>query len=154
MKRLEQYRRNMAAWEARCGNGEKLARGSVWSVRVMLAVAIAALAFSTWCSIADGRERTARWVRVEATAYCAGPCSTCQTTGITSTGRDANKRGVAVDPAVIGLGARLDVPGVGVWLKADDVGGAIKGNKIDVRFQTHEEAKAWGRRSLVVRVWE
>jgi 3D (Asp-Asp-Asp) domain-containing protein len=93
------------------------------------------------------------WRTVEATAYCPGPCAICGTTGKTATGRDATLPGVAVDPAVIPLGSRLDVPGVGSWVLADDTGGAIKGEKIDVRMRTHEEAVEFGRKTIRVRVW-
>lgn len=112
---------------------------------------LALIIFSELCW---GAERTPRRMRVVATGYCGGPCAICQTTGITKTGRDARKRGVAVDPDAIALGARIDIPGVGAWIRADDIGGAIKGNKIDIRFVDHKTAKAWGRRTITVRVWE
>lgn len=87
------------------------------------------------------------------TAYCAGPCSVCQTTGVTSTGRSAYTDGVAVDPTEIRHGSRLDIPGYGNWVKADDIGGAITTGKLDVRCQTHSEAKAFGTKYLRVRIW-
>lgn len=107
---------------------------------------------------ADGKWES-RWMDVEATAYC--PCSICTDgDGKTSTGRDAHKDGVAVDPAVIPLGSRIDVPGItlgingnGSWLLADDTGGKIKGTKIDIRFQDHATAKKHGKKKLRVRVW-
>lgn len=93
------------------------------------------------------------WREVEATAYCPGPCAICGTTGKTATGRDATRPGVAVDPAIIPLGSRLDVPGVGSWILADDTGGAILGERIDVRLASHAEAVEFGRKTLRVRVW-
>lgn len=124
-------------------------------VFLLAAVAVAALA----AAVAGANERQARWVWVEATAYC--PCAICcgkHANGVTATGRGANTPGVAVDPTVIPLGSRLDIPGYrrsnGTWILADDTGGAIKGNRIDVRFETHEEARQWGRRRIRVRVWE
>jgi 3D (Asp-Asp-Asp) domain-containing protein len=95
-----------------------------------------------------------RWLRVKVTAYCAGPCSICGTTGVTSTGHIATGKGVATDPSVIPTGAHLDIAGYGTWIRADDRGGAITGNHIDVRFSNHEEAKKWGTRKRRVRVWE
>ena len=95
---------------------------------------------------------TPEWKIVEATAYCGGPCKTCGTTGTTRTGRDADSRGVAVDPAVIPLGSRLDIPGYGSWVRADDTGGAIKGDRIDLRMG-HREAREFGRQTLRVRIW-
>jgi 3D (Asp-Asp-Asp) domain-containing protein len=94
------------------------------------------------------------------TAYC--PCSLCTPgLGKTATGRDAKKDGVAVDPEVIPLGkAYLDIPGAdtgpndnGSWLLADDTGGAVKKNIVDLRLPTHKQAKDWGRKKLKVRIW-
>jgi len=103
----------------------------------------------------------ARRVVVVATAYC--PCRLCcgaYANGLTATGRNAYRAGVAVDPTVIPVGARVDIPGYfrgaggnGSWILADDVGGAIKGRRIDVRFGTHAEARRWGVRTVRVRVW-
>jgi len=86
-----------------------------------------------------------REIEVEVTAYC--PCEKCcgeYADGLTATGKDAYTKGVAVDPKVIPLGSTIHIPGYGT-VEADDVGGAIKGAKIDVRFRTHKEAKQWGR---------
>jgi len=101
-----------------------------------------------------------KWMILEVTAYDPGACCT-NGDGMTATGRDASLDGIAVDPSVIPLGSHLDVPGItqgpngnGSWLLADDKGGAIKGNKADIRMQTHQEALNWGRRILRVRVWE
>lgn len=102
-----------------------------------------------------------RWLKVIASAYC--PCSKCcgkHANGRTATGRNANLPGVAVDPKVISLGDHVDIPHYprgpndnGSWILADDVGGAIKGNKIDVRFRDHEDAIKWGRKEIRIRVW-
>lgn len=155
-QQLEIYRQNMKALDesrARQAEHDEIQRWHRVGERVSFWVAMLALAFAVWLSTCGAGERTPRWLRVEATAYC--PCAICTDgDGITATGRDASKRGVAVDPQVIGLGARLDVPGVGVWLPADDVGGLIKGERVDIRMADHATAKAWGRRVVVVRVWE
>lgn len=90
--------------------------------------------------------------RVRATAYCPGSCCS-DGDGKTATGRSAYTTGVAVDRHVIPMGARLDIPGYGNWVLADDVGGAIRGSRIDVRFRTHAEAVRWGTRWLDIRVW-
>lgn len=85
---------------------------------------------------------------VTATAYC--PCSKCCypfNDGITATGKNAYTKGVAVDKRMIPLGSIMKIPGYGT-VKADDVGGAIKGRKIDVRFKYHWEARKWGRKYL------
>jgi 3D (Asp-Asp-Asp) domain-containing protein len=56
---------------------------------------------------------------------------------------------VAVDPKVIPLGTRLFIPGYGYAI-ADDIGSAIKGNKIDLAFDSHGEAMQFGRQSVTV----
>ncbi|MGG5462061.1 3D domain-containing protein [Clostridium sp. B9] len=54
---------------------------------------------------------------------------------------------IAVDPNVIPLGTKLYVDGYGYAIAAD-TGGAIKGNKIDLYFDTEEEVSNWGLRNL------
>jgi len=56
---------------------------------------------------------------------------------------------VAVDPTVIPLGTRLFIPGYGHAI-ADDIGGAIKGNRIDMAFGSHNEAMDFGRQQVTV----
>ena len=58
---------------------------------------------------------------------------------------------VAVDPRVIPLGTRLYVEGYG-YAVAQDTGGLIKGNRIDVFLDSEEEAIQWGRREVTVRI--
>lgn len=87
---------------------------------------------------------------MEATAYYPGPESTGKwADGITATGMKAGHGVVAVDPRVIPLGTRLFIPGYGLAVAAD-VGGAIKGNRIDLCFDTYREAVHFGRRKLQV----
>ena len=77
------------------------------------------------------------------TAYC--PCAKCcgKTDGITYTGTKATPdRTVAVDPNVIPLGSTLYINGNAYV--AEDIGGAIKGNRIDVFFPDHNTAKHFG----------
>jgi len=89
----------------------------------------------------------------ECTAYDPGACCCgIYADGVTATGRDTSVHpyGVAVDPSAIPLGSFLLIEGVGI-LEADDVGGAIKGRKIDIRMKTHKEALVFGRKN--VHVW-
>jgi len=93
--------------------------------------------------------------KVLVSAYC--PCEICCSKkfsdGLTATGTDAHIKGVAVDPKLIPLNSRIDVPGYGNWILADDIGGAIEGCHIDIRFKTHQEAINWGVKTLKIRVW-
>ena len=64
------------------------------------------------------------------------------------------RRGIiAVDPSFIPLGTRVFIPGYGD-ATADDIGYAIKGNRIDIAFDTHEEALLFGRRSLEIYIYD
>jgi len=67
----------------------------------------------------------------------------------TCTGHRVRKGIVAVDPNVIKLGTKLYVQGYG-YAQALDVGSAIKGNKIDLYFETYQEAIKWGRKKVKV----
>lgn len=58
---------------------------------------------------------------------------------------------VAVDPSVIPLGSYLYVDGYG-YCKAEDTGGAITGNRIDLFFDTEQECQNWGVRTVRVYV--
>jgi 3D (Asp-Asp-Asp) domain-containing protein len=71
----------------------------------------------------------------------------------TATGRLLKKGIVAVDPDVIPLGTKLYIPGYGDAL-AGDVGSSIRGNKIDMAFDTHEEAISFGRQNVIVYIVE
>ena len=69
--------------------------------------------------------------------------------GITATGTTAKKGVIAVDPKVIPLGTRVYIPGYGV-ATAEDTGGAIKGNRVDVCYMSKNEAFSWGVRNVPV----
>ena len=98
--------------------------------------------------------RGERIIRVVATAYDPGPASCGRyATGRTAIGMKATKGIIAVDPRVIPLGTRVYVEGYGPAV-AGDVGGAIKGNRIDVCFPTRREALQWGRRTVTVRIYQ
>jgi uncharacterized protein YabE (DUF348 family) len=84
---------------------------------------------------------------VESSAYTPGvDCGY-----YTATGAAAGYGIIAVDPSVIPLGTRLYVPGYGYGIAAD-TGGAIKGYRIDVCFDTLSEAISWGRRTVTITI--
>lgn len=70
--------------------------------------------------------------------------------GRTASGRAASSAGVAVDPAIIPLGTRLYVQGVGERV-ADDTGGSIVGRRIDVWEPSAAACTRFGTRMLDVR---
>lgn len=66
--------------------------------------------------------------------------------GRTATGVKAQAgHTIAVDPKVIPLGWWVFIDGVG-YRRAEDVGGAVRGNKIDVFVSTNAEAVQFGRK--------
>lgn len=54
---------------------------------------------------------------------------------------------IAVDPSVIPLGSKVYIDGYG-YAVASDTGASIKGNKIDVYFNSYNEACNWGSRKV------
>ena len=78
------------------------------------------------------------------TAYC--PCELCSAhwgdTTYMGTTAEAG-RTIAVDPEVIPLGSEVEIDG-DTYI-AEDIGGAVKGNHVDIYFNTHDEAIEWGR---------
>lgn len=93
----------------------------------------------------------ARVVEMEATGYDASPRTIPGGTGRTATGMKAVYGCVAVDPRVIPLGTHLFVEGYGFAI-ASDTGSAIKGNRIDLCFNSRSQALNFGRRSVRVHV--
>jgi len=67
----------------------------------------------------------------------------------TCNGNLVRKGLVAVDPSVIPLGTRLYISGYGYAI-ADDIGGSIKGDHIDLAFDSHNEALQFGRQKVTV----
>lgn len=87
------------------------------------------------------------------TAYCS--CVECcgKDDGITATGTLAKQgRTIAVDPRYIPYGTEVIIDGV--TYIAEDCGGAIKGDRIDLFFSSHEQALSFGRQTKIVRVME
>ena len=99
------------------------------------------------------------WVAVTATAYC--PCDKCcgawaenRPDGIVYTASGAiAQEGVtiAADWDVYPPGTVLYIEGLGEYT-VQDRGGAIKGQKIDIYFENHEDALQFGRQEVTIKV--
>lgn len=90
------------------------------------------------------KETLDEWQTFTLTAYCG--CEKCcgKSDRITATGTYAIEGvTIAVDPTVIPYGSLVDIEGIGTFV-AEDCGGAIKGNKIDIYFERHEDALRFG----------
>ena len=85
------------------------------------------------------------------TAYTSdrGDSGTVTATGTTVRRNPDGYSTVAVDPRVIPLGTKLYIEGYGLAI-AEDTGGAIVGNKVDVYVDSYDEAVNWGRRQVNV----
>ncbi len=111
-----------------------------------------------------GDTRYKRVITMNASAYDSSYASTGKRPGnkyygITASGTKARPGVVAVDPRVIPLGTKLYIESLDGtkdygFAVAEDTGGAIKGNKIDLYFNTYSECINFGRRNVKVYVLE
>jgi 3D (Asp-Asp-Asp) domain-containing protein len=85
------------------------------------------------------------------TAYC--PCEKCcgaYANGYTATGEKATQGvTVAADPDVLPMGTEIELDGHTYTVQ--DTGDAIAGNRLDLYFDSHEDALRWGVREKIVR---
>lgn len=100
--------------------------------------------------------RFVRAMKMTATAYDAtfescGKHPDHPQYGITYSGLRVRPGIVAVDPRIIPLGTYLYVEGYGEALAAD-IGGAIKGNRIDLYYESPEDVAKYGKRAVKVYV--
>ena len=92
-------------------------------------------------------------VLMEVTAYCA--CEKCcgkWSDGYTASGHkiQVGDKFVAA-PKHIPFGTMLNIPGYGI-VPVLDRGGAIKVGRLDVFFESHQEALNWGIKHLVIKL--
>lgn len=83
-------------------------------------------------------------IKVFATAYSAYDQGN---SSYTATGTLVRKGEIAVDPHFIPLGTKVFIEGYGEAI-AEDTGGLIKGNIVDLGFDSHEEALAFGTKEV------
>ena len=129
-------------------DGKEVSRETV-EERVLRPSVNKVIAYGTANVVSRGGN-TLRYRRVfqaRATAY--GPSAG----KYTATGAKAGRGSIAVDPRVIPLGTRLYVDGYGHGT-ANDVGGEIKGNAVDVYFPSDAECRRWGVRTVNVYILE
>lgn len=108
----------------------------------------------------DGRPvRPVRTITMTVTAYSpdhrsCGEFADGQTATLHSVFTNAMKL-VAADPRMLPMGTMLSIDGYdgGDIVPVLDIGGAIKGNRLDVLFPTHEQAMEWGVREIDVVVY-
>lgn len=107
-------------------------------------------------------------IQVETTAYC--PCGICcswkrdklgrpvisegrgrgkpKAVGITASGKKAKPGTLAADTRYYPMGTVIYIPGYGYGV-VEDRGGDIKGrHRLDLFYNTHKEARNWGRKKV------
>ena len=101
------------------------------------------------------------WVKFTATAYCF--CSKCcgKSNGMTASGAEAQAGVTVAMPKGYSFGTKLLIKDTngnllnnGKSYIVQDRGGAIKGNKIDIFFNSHAEALKFGKKTVYLKVVE
>ena len=107
----------------------------------------------------ESEENESAWVEFKATAYCG--CRKC--CGIWAENRPNGKVigaagvelkegvSIAADLSVLPKGSIVEIKGLGTYI-VQDTGGAIIGNKIDVYFESHEDALEFGVQDVYLRI--
>jgi len=90
------------------------------------------------------------WYYFIATGYSANDPAQ-GTNDTTVTGEDVKEGIIAVDPDVIPLGTKVEIKEMGVFT-AEDTGGKIKGNRIDIYFDSKKEAEDFGKKGIWIRL--
>ena len=91
-------------------------------------------------SASNSASKNGKHMVVQATAYAGD--------SITSTGTVPKWGTIAVDPRVIPYGSKVYIPQFNKTFIAEDCGGAIKGNIIDIFMNSESECYKWGRRTI------
>ncbi|MDF2568903.1 MAG: spore cortex-lytic enzyme [Sporomusa sp.] len=92
---------------------------------------------------------------IRATAYAPGPHDNGQWGNLTYMGTQVRPGVIAVDPRIIPLGSRLYIEfadGSSMHGVAEDTGGAIKGNRIDIAMHSVDQAYDFGVQNVKVYV--
>ncbi|WP_170074372.1 SH3 domain-containing protein [Paraclostridium dentum] len=71
---------------------------------------------------------------------------------ITATGTTPKWGTIAVDPSVIPYGTKVYIPKFDMVFTAEDCGGAIKGNKIDIFMNSESECTTFGRQNIEIQI--
>jgi 3D (Asp-Asp-Asp) domain-containing protein len=131
---------------------------------ILVFMVLAAIAITAGAALADDQPdpplpAIGKWLTLQmrVTAYC--PCEQCcgeWADGITANGHTISQgdRFVAADRR-FGFGTQMLIPGYNNsdTVQVFDRGGAIYDNRLDVFFNTHQEALEWGVQYLDVKIY-
>ena len=132
---------------------------SLLFVTVLAAIVITAGAALAEAPTDPAEPTIGKWktLQMRVTAYC--PCEQCcgeWADGITANGHEISQgdRFVAADSR-FAFGTQMLIPGYNnsKTVKVFDRGGAIYDNRLDVFFNTHQEALEWGVQHLEVKIF-
>jgi len=141
-------------------NGAEVSRALVSStvtkepVQKIVATGTAVAVASGTTASRGGDFSASKVINMKSTAYnSAETGSNITASGAVAVRNPSGYSTIAVDPSVIPLGTKVYVEGYGYAI-AQDTGGAIKGNIIDVYFNTMTEVNAWGVKYVNVYILE
>lgn len=100
----------------------------------------ATLTSTSTTSNTNNNSSKGRYMKVVATAYTGD--------GVTSTGTTPKWGTIAVDPSIIPYGTKVYIPQFNKMFIAEDCGGAIKGNKIDIFMNDPSSVSSWGIKTI------
>ena len=136
----------------RCEDGKPVKRTLVGAEVVKKPVDKVVSIGSAGHYMSRGKFHTRKILKMSASAYDPGPRSCGKyATGRTACGMKAGYGVVATDPRVVPMGTKLYVEDYG-YAVAGDRGRAIKGNRIDLGFDTYREAIRFGRKTVIVHI--
>lgn len=101
--------------------------------------------------IIETKKDDSEWIKFTATGYC--PCSKCcgKNTGMTASGKKATANRTVAMSSKYSFGTKIKIKGMGTYI-VEDRGGAIKGNRIDIYFNTHQEALNFGKKTVYIKI--
>jgi uncharacterized protein YabE (DUF348 family) len=112
---------------------------------------------NVYVATSRGQTRFETAMYVNATAYCSCTICTNSGRGITASGTHATMGRTIATSSRFRFGTEFYIPYFRNWSNrgifvVEDRGGSISGNRIDVYFDTHEEALRFGRKTFKVYV--
>ncbi|HSN59181.1 MAG TPA: 3D domain-containing protein, partial [Clostridiaceae bacterium] len=117
-------------------------------------VAVASSSSSSTAVSRGGDFSASKVLNMKSTAYSSLETgSNITASGAVTVRNTSGYSTIAVDPSVIPLGTKVYVEGYGYAI-AQDTGGAIKGNIIDVYYDNMSEVNAWGVKYVNVYILE
>ena len=99
----------------------------------------------------QGTYEIAEMITMEASAYC--PCAICcgeYASGYTADGSKATAMHTVATSDDYPFGTLMYIPYFDAVFEVEDRGGAIQDNRIDIYYDTHQEALIFGRHTIVV----